>query len=84
MFKKDGSQITFWDSSINQSTKTAMTLADLFVDGTKTEIMADSYWFCESPNFWRRKITFAASPEETSFSLHISVGAEDAAGKSST
>lgn len=78
LFKNAGSQIAFWNRNVSTTALDAWDIADLLPRMTKNEIIADTGWVCENPNFWRRKIVFAAtSPEENNFALHINVGREE-------
>ena len=78
LFKNAGSQIAFWDRNVSDTALEAWEIADRFPRMTKNDIMVDTGWVNESPNFWRRKIVFAITgADEHNFALHINIGREE-------
>jgi hypothetical protein len=74
LLKKDGSQIAFWNYNASDNLSKALELAYKFGTVNNNTVISNSGWIKEDVNFYRMKITYAATlPDDTNFSLHISV-----------
>lgn len=83
LIKKDGSQIALWNNDASRDISKALEIAYKFGTQHNNTIIMNSGWIKEDENFYRMKIVYAsASPEETNFALHITVGHSDVAYRS--